>query len=100
MQEYTISLPDELAERLRRYADQRRQRPEDVISELVAQDVPAETSPVPTPVNSAQPVNDFSSVPVGVNPLEKYMGRWEATRFADLTDDEVIAWEAAGEHGD
>jgi len=38
----------------------------------------------------------FPGYPVGVNPLEKYMGQ-VVDRFPDLSDDEVLAMEAAGE---
>lgn len=64
MQEYTISLPDDVAERLRRYGDQLRQRPEEVISELIAQDDPDSVSgDVTTDGGTANPARVMLSAP-------------------------------------
>lgn len=47
---------------------------------------------------AAQPLapETFPGYPLGANPLEKYYGRL-VDRFSHLSDDEVLATEAAGE---
>lgn len=48
--------------------------------------------------HAAQPQEEeaFPGYPLGANPLEKYYGRL-VDRFPHLSDDEVLAMEAAGE---
>lgn len=46
-----------------------------------------------------QEIQTFPGFPLGLNPLEKYYGR-VVDRFPHLSDDEVLAMEAAGETPD
>ncbi|HUY75518.1 MAG TPA: hypothetical protein VMV29_02030 [Ktedonobacterales bacterium] len=89
--EYTIVLPDLVAQQLERVAQERRQAVTEVITELIARDLAGVAAAAPSP----QPSGATPAYPLGVNPLERYMGM-ATDRFPHLTDDEVLAAEAGG----
>lgn len=87
MREYTVRLPDDTAHRLSEYASERHQSQEEAIVALIVGDL----------LQAEQQTKQ--EVPIGVNPLEKYVGRWVA-RQPELSHDEFLAREALGEAAD
>lgn len=65
---YTLDLPDELAKTLQRYADERGETPEEVLTTLVRQISP---SPAPTSVSPGISAEDD-------DPWSGFYGRYEA----------------------
>jgi len=84
--EYTVVLPDVIAQQLERYAREHQQAPAQAITDLLARDLAPAEQPLITP----------RTYPLGVNPLERYIGI-ATDRYPHLTDDEVLAGEAGGE---
>jgi len=84
MKAYTVELSDDVARRLEEYAEARRQSQEEAIAALLADEL----------LHIQQRPNE--EIPIGVNPLEKYIGRWVAKR-PELSHDEFLAQEALGE---
>lgn len=93
---YTIDLPETVVERLRRYASERRQTPEEAITTLVERDLrAAETA------QQEDHQQQASGIPVGVNPLAEFFGRYTAD-VPDITlhHDVYLAEEAIATHED
>lgn len=53
----------------------------------------------PDPARESQEPQPYPGYPLGVNPLERYIGRL-VDRYPHLSDDEVLAMEAAGNLSD
>lgn len=87
MKVYTVELNDDVARRLEAYAETRRQSQEEAIATLLADEL----------LQTQQP--SVHEIPIGVNPLERYVGRWVAKR-PELSHDEFLAQEALGERDD
>jgi hypothetical protein len=90
---YTIDLPEPLAERLRRFASEQRQTPEEVIATMIDRDLPS--------AESIQEDSDgeVSDIAQGINPLAEFFGRY----IADVSDitfrhDIYLAEEALATH--
>lgn len=91
---YTIDLPEIVAERLRRYASERQQTAEEAITTLVERDLRASEN-----VEEQRDKQQNQVIPVGVNPLAEFVGRYTA----DVPDiiihhDAYIAEEALATH--
>lgn len=88
---YTIELPEDVAARLRQLAEERHQTPEDMIVGLVDHEV----------ANTATAPQVTRDIPLGVNPLAKYIGQFTAD-VPDITrrHDYYIAEEAMGARDD
>lgn len=56
-------------------------------------------TPAPDPSQEPQEPEMYPGYPLGVNPLERYIGRL-VDRYPHLSDDEVLAMEAAGDLSD
>lgn len=84
---FIVDLPEEVVARLRAYAGEQRQSPEEAISGLVSRDL------VEAPTN----LTVASEPPVGVNPLAEFFGRYTADEV-DITrrHDHYLADEAEG----
>lgn len=93
---YTIELPKTTAERLRHYASERQQTPEEAITTLIQRDLQEAQSPQQE--SQEQPTSD---IPVGVNPLAEFFGRYTAD-VPDITlhHDLYLAEEAIATHDD
>ena len=61
-----------------------------------AQEPSLERNPTHAVPEEPEEPETFPGYPVGVNPLEKYIGQL-VDRFPDLSDDEVLTMEAAGD---
>lgn len=70
---YTIDLPEAMVERLRRYASERRQTPEEAITTLIDRDLRATESPQEQSREQQSP-----EIPLGTNPLAEFFGRYTA----------------------
>lgn len=90
---YTIDLPEPLATRLRRYASEQRQTPEEVIASLIDRDLPT--------AESTEEPRETLDIAVGVNPLAEFFGRYTAD-VPDITirHDVYLAEEALATHED
>jgi hypothetical protein len=91
---YAIDLPESIVERLHRYASERHQTPEEAITALVERDLRA--------AESQQEQGDkqlTQEIPVGVNPLAEFVGRYTAD-VPDITirHDAYLAEEALATH--
>jgi hypothetical protein len=90
---YTIDLPETMVERLRRYASERRQTPEEAITTLVERDLRAVEGQQERRDQQAQEVS------AGINPLAEFFGRYTAD-VPDITirHDAYLAEEALAPH--
>ncbi|HKS69657.1 MAG TPA: hypothetical protein VJQ45_04520 [Ktedonobacterales bacterium] len=70
---YSIDLPEPVVERLRRYANERQQTPEEEIATLIDRELRAAEGTHQRRVDGHQP-----EIPVGVNPLAEFFGRYTA----------------------
>lgn len=93
---YTIDLPETMADRLRRYASERQQTPEEAITSLVERDLRAAERQ-----EQQNEDGQTAEVPAGVNPLAEFFGRYTAD-VPDITirHDDYIAEEALARHED
>lgn len=84
--QFSLDLPDELAARLQQYAQELRQTPQEVITELVEHGLPTSAQPHP---------------PVNLDPLEGFYGAFEAIA-PDVVErhDYYIGREALDPHDD